>query len=526
MQLFGSSSGTSRKRKSTEIVLTSESDECNESNQEKFFIDEADQRKSAVSKQEELMEIRNFHDLGLCEWICKSATAMGFRRPFDIQRVCIPAILAGNDVMGCAQTGSGKTAAFALPILQHLSQDPYGIFAIVLTPTRELAIQISEQFSALGAAMSVRTALVIGGQNMMEQGSALARRPHIVIATPGRLRHHLESADPPNLGKAMYVVLDEADRLLATGFSSELQVILSKMHPKRRTLLFSATLTSSLSELEKLASNETVRFDLTADQPIPEMLLQQYLFMPTQVKMCYLVAVLRNIIDKAEEDTTSADDTAAMIKEHDKFKGKGRKQKSKSAKASDQSKILSSSIMIFVGTCRRCQEISETLIEVGIDCVALHSMMPQSKRIASLAKFKSHFCRIMISTDVAGRGLDIPSVDLVINMDLPKLTTDYVHRVGRTARAGRGGRALSMVTQYDVDLVHAIEECTGQILEKSVEVTEDEVVSLLNPVSKAMRVAQLKLLEAGFEEQAEIFTKRRRKQRRQHLRKVAAETDV
>ena len=525
MQLFGSSS---RKRKTAETVTTILSDEYDESVLAKQDVDVTGEEKFDLAKQEELMEIRNFHDLGLCEWICKSATAMGFRRPFDIQRVCIPAILAGNDVMGCAQTGSGKTAAFALPILQHLSQDPYGIFAIVLTPTRELAIQISEQFSALGAAMSVRTALVIGGQNMMEQGSALARRPHIVIATPGRLRHHLESADPPNLSKALYVVLDEADRLLATGFSSELQVILSKMHPKRRTLLFSATLTASLSELEKLAGKETVKFDLTADQPIPEMLLQQYLFMPTQVKMCYLVAVLRNIIDKAEEDSTSADETAAMIKEHDKFRGKGRKPKTKakSAKASDQSKILSSSIMIFVGTCRRCQEISETLIEVGIDCVALHSMMPQSKRIASLAKFKSHFCRIMVSTDVAGRGLDIPSVDLVINMDLPKLTTDYVHRVGRTARAGRGGRALSMVTQYDVDLVHAIEECTGQILEKSVEVKEDEVVSLLNPVSKAMRVAQLKLLEAGFEEQAEVFTKRRRKQRRQHLRKVAAETDV
>lgn len=477
---------------------------------------------TSVKKHQQLMEVRNFDELGLCDWICKSANAMGFRRPFDIQRVCIPAILAGNDVMGCAQTGSGKTAAFALPILQHLSQDPYGIFAIVLTPTRELAVQISEQFSALGAAMSVRTSLVIGGQNMMEQGSALARRPHIVIATPGRLRHHLESADPPNLSKALYIVLDEADRLLATGFSSELQVILSKMHPDRRTLLFSATLTSSLSELEKLAGNNTLKFDLTSDQPVPETLVQQYLFMPTQVKMCYLVAVLRSIIGKAEENSLLEEETSLSFLKEENVKGKSRKSKSKIAKPSSQSKLLSSSIMIFVGTCRRCQEIAEILIELGIDCVALHSMMPQSRRMASLAKFKSHFSRIMVSTDVAGRGLDIPSVDLVINMDLPKIATDYVHRVGRTARAGRGGRALSLVTQYDVELVHAIEEFTGQKLEQSKEVDEDEVVNLLNAVSKAMRVAQLKLLEAGFEEKAEVFTKRRRKQRRQHLRKVAA----
>ena len=197
-----------------------------------------------------------------------------------------------------------------------------------------------------------------------------------------------------------------------------------------------------------------------------------------------------------------------------------------SSKPSSQSKSLSSSIMIFVGTCRRCQEIAEILIELGIDCVALHSMMPQNRRMASLAKFKSHFSRIMVSTDVAGRGLDIPSVDLVINMDLPKIASDYVHRVGRTARAGRGGRALSLITQYDVELVHAIEEFTGQKLEQSTEVNDDEVVNLLNAVSKAMRVAQLKLLEAGSEEKAEVFTKRRRKQRRQHLRKVAAAVAV
>ena len=521
MEIFGSP--RPKKRKLSKVTSDVVIDECKTIVASDCVQDE----EKRATKQDQLMEIRNFSGLGLCDWICKSAQAMGFKRPFDIQRVCIPAILAGHDVMGCAQTGSGKTAAFALPILQHLSQDPYGIFAIVLTPTRELAIQISEQFSALGAAMSVRTALVIGGQNMMEQGAALARRPHIVIATPGRLRHHLEGADPPNLSKALYIVLDEADRLLATGFSSELQVIISKMHPQRRTLLFSATLTSSLSELEKLAGDDTLKFDLTADQPVPEMLVQQYLFMPTQVKMCYLVAVLRSIIDKAEEDPEGNEVSKSVLAlKEEKFKGKNKKSKSKSAKPSNQSKLLSSSIMIFVGTCRRCQEIAEVLMELGIDCVALHSMMPQSRRISSLAKFKSHFSRIMVSTDVAGRGLDIPSVDLVINMDLPKIATDYVHRVGRTARAGRCGRALSMVTQYDVELVHAIEEFTKQKLEPSTEVSEDEVVSLLNPVSKATRVAQLKLLEAGFEEQAEVFTKRRRKQRRQHLRKVAAEDAI
>jgi ATP-dependent RNA helicase DDX49/DBP8 len=260
MELFGTSS--SKKRKVIKDITQLEDENSPNNNVE----DENDDSESVETNQH--MEARNFNDLGLCDWICKSANAMGFKRPFDIQRACIPAILSGRDVMGCAQTGSGKTAAFALPILQHLSQDPYGIFAIVLTPTRELAIQISEQFSALGAAMGVRTTLVIGGQNMMEQGAALSRRPHIVIATPGRLRHHLESADPPNLSKALYLVLDEADRLLAAGFSSELQVILSKMHPQRKTLLFSATLTQSLTELEKLAGKDTLKFDLTTGQYI------------------------------------------------------------------------------------------------------------------------------------------------------------------------------------------------------------------------------------------------------------------
>ena len=232
--------------------------------------------------------------------MCDSVSAMGYRMPTPVQAECIPAILAGHDVIGCAETGSGKTAAFALPILQHLSQDPFGIFAIVLTPTRELAMQISEQFAAFGAAIGLRQTLIIGGENMTEQSLALKRLPHIVIATPGRLRHHLEGPDPPSLARTPYLVLDEADRLLSRGFSSELDTIISAMSStKRKTFLFSATMTESLAEVEKLAMKETLRFDLTTEGRIPAQLEHQYLFMPERVKVTYLVGVSQQDIEKA-----------------------------------------------------------------------------------------------------------------------------------------------------------------------------------------------------------------------------------
>lgn len=464
-----------------------------------------------------------FADLGLCEWICHSASAMGFRWPTEIQRMCIPAVLSGRDVMGCAETGSGKTAAFALPILHHLSQDPYGIFAVVLTPTRELAIQISEQFIALGAPMGLRVCLVIGGVGMTDQSLQLTKRPHVVIATPGRLRHHLEGPDPPIMSKAVYLVLDEADRLLASGFSSELGSILSHMSSsKRQTLLFSATLTSSLVELEKLAMKNTLKFDLTSAQRVPSQMTQQYLFVPAQVKVCYLVAVLHKILQRtvANDDDREIDDRWAL---EDGKSGKKKATKRKKDIESDivaasssapDSSVPTSSIIIFVGTCRRCQEVAEILNELGIDCVALHSMMTQLRRIAALGKFKSQLSRILIATDVASRGLDIPTVDVVINLDLPKLPVDYIHRIGRTARAGRGGRSLSLVTQYDVNLVHAIEGVTEIKLELSDEVKETDVLPLLNSVAKAIRMSQMRLTSIGFEEKLSVFEKRKRTQRK------------
>jgi ATP-dependent RNA helicase DDX49/DBP8 len=416
--------------------------------------------------------------------------------------------------MGCAETGSGKTAAFALPILQHLSEDAYGIFAVIVVPTRELAMQIKEQVAALGAPIGVRVCLVIGGLGIIDQGIELSKRPHVVCATPGRLRHHLESADPPDLSRTKYLVLDEADRLLSTGFSSELKVLLSRMSPSRKTLIFSATLTDSLEQLEKLASVSTMKYDLTKKQTIPERLVQNYLLMPPHVKMCFLVGVLKKLVSDGED-----------VEDEDATKKKDYKKKNRKRTGKEPHGVkLSMSVIIFVGTCQKCQMTQEALNQLGIDCVALHSIMSQQRRIAALGKFRNQVSQILVATDVASRGLDIPSVELVINFDLPKVAADFVHRIGRTARAGRSGRSLSFLTPHDIDLLHNIEDFTKIKMVESKEVKDDEILTLLNPVSKAMHKAEQRLMEVGFEEQAEKHAKRKKVQRKKLQKKTKQES--
>lgn len=499
-----------------------DSDASEEENREEMGAESSSSKKGADSL--------SFEGLGLSEWVCKSVAAMGFRQPTPVQQECIPAILSGHDVIGCAETGSGKTAAFALPILDHLSKDPFGIFGVILTPTRELGAQISEQFVAFGAPIGLRIALIIGGVNMTEQSLALKRLPHVIIATPGRLRAHLEGPDPPTLSKTPYLVLDEADRLLSQGFSSELGVILSAMtSKKRKTFLFSATMTDSLAEVEKLAMSNTLQFNLTSEQRVPSQLLQQYLFMPAQVKMNYLVAVLNKVVGNvgnADERDNDGDTglTSSLLSKSGKKKKKGKNRKGmyeagglykrgggdKVVTDINAERTHSSSVIIFAGTCRKCQETNEILRELGYETTVLHSMMTQPSRTLSLSNFKNQRSRILIATDVASRGLDIPEVDLVINLDLPRVAEDYIHRVGRTARAGKAGRALALVTQYDVEMVHGIEDYMGLRLQASDEVSEDDVVALLNVVSKATRLAQMNLLESGFDEKDQERRDRKR----------------
>ncbi|XP_060088789.1 probable ATP-dependent RNA helicase DDX49 [Heteronotia binoei] len=407
-----------------------------------------------------------FREFGLAPWLVAQAEQLGLKRPTPVQEACIPPALQGRDCMGCAKTGSGKTAAFVLPILQKLSEDPYGIFCLVLTPTRELAYQIAEQFRVLGKPLGLKDCIIVGGMDMVAQALELSRKPHIVIATPGRLADHLRSSTTFSLQKITFLVLDEADRLLEQGctdFTQDLEVILGAVPAARQTLLFSATLTDTLNELKQVAMNKPFFWESPSEVRTVEELDQRYLLVPEKVKDAYLVHLVQTFQD-----------------EHEDW-----------------------SIIIFTNTCKNCQVLNMMLKRFNFPSVALHSMMKQKQRFAALAKFKSSVYKILIATDVAARGLDIPTVQVVINQNTPGLPKIYIHRVGRTARAGRHGIAITLVTQYDIHLVHAIEEQIKMKLQEF-SVEERSVLNILTQVNVVRRECEIRLEATDFDEKKEI----------------------
>ncbi|KAK9741285.1 hypothetical protein RND81_03G094900 [Saponaria officinalis] len=415
-----------------------------------------------------------FAELGLSEWATKTCTELGMKKPTSVQYHCIPRILAGEDVLGLSQTGSGKTAAFALPILQKLAEEPYGVYALVVTPTRELAYQLAEQFRALGASLNLRCAVVVGGMDTITQLKALMVKPHVVISTPGRIKVLLEDNHdiPAIFSKTKFLVLDEADRVLDVDFEDELRVIFQCLPKQRQTLLFSATMTSNLKMLLEVSANKAFFYKAYEDLKFVESLKQQYLFVPKNVKEVYLLHVLSKMDD-----------------------------------------MNIRSVMIFTSRARTCHLLNLLLEELDQDAVELHSLLSLPSRLASLNRFKSRQVPCLIATDVANRGLDVPSVDLVINYDLPRDPTDYVHRVGRTARAGREGLALSFVTENDVELVHKIEAVLGKQM-KQFECKEKDVLTDITKVFKARRIARMKMLDDGFED----MVKQRKKQNMRTLK--------
>lgn len=391
-----------------------------------------------------------FKELGVDERLCEVCKSLNWNQPTKIQREAIPIALQGRDIIGLAETGSGKTAAFTLPILNSLLENPRRLFALVLTPTRELAIQIQEQVAALGSGFQIKSAVLVGGMDMMTQTVALAKKPHIIIATPGRLVDHLEKTKGFNLTALKYLVLDEADRILNMDFEKEVDKILEQIPKDRRTYLFSATMTQKVAKLQRASLKDPVRIEVSTKFQTVDHLKQFYLFIPAKYKDVYLVHILNE--------------------------------------------LSGNSFIVFCNTCPGTQRLALMLRNLGFSAIPLNGKMTQTKRLAALNKFKVKSSSVLLATDVASRGLDIPHVDVVINYDLPQHSKDYIHRVGRTARAGRYGKSITFVCQYDLEMYQKIEHLIGKKL-PLYETVEQEVMILLERVIEAERLAKIEQRE-------------------------------
>lgn len=352
----------------------------------------------------------NFHAMNLPKVLLHTLDSLNYTKPTPIQSQTIPIALNNCDILGSAQTGTGKTLAFTIPLIAHLLNNPNNS-ALILTPTRELAQQVvTVAKQLLGFKSAIRTALLIGGEPIFKQFSQLKSNPKIIVGTPGRVIDHLSRKTlKPNFS---FLVLDETDRMFDMGFGIQLEKIIGQLPKARQTLMFSATLPTNI---EKLAA--------------------KYLIQPKRISIDPVVT----FVAKLKEETIK-------VKESEKF-----------SNLLTQLEQRSGTIIIFVKTKHGAEHLSNDLCKKNHKASAMHGDLKQSKRYRVMNDFRNGHCQIMVATDIAARGLDVPHIQHVINYDLPNCPEDYIHRVGRTARAGAEGSALNLVSSQDQSKWHAIQ---------------------------------------------------------------------
>lgn len=344
-----------------------------------------------------------FSTFGLPEAMLTKLTTIGFTTPTPIQEKSIPEAMLGKDILGTAQTGTGKTAAFGLPLVNHLLNKPHSM-ALVMTPTRELAVQVMTQVKAfLPEGCGIKTALLIGGEAMFKQLNQLQTKPRIIIGTPGRINDHLER-DTLRLGKTDFLVLDEADRMLDMGFGVQLEAIAGYLPEVRQTLMFSATVPPNIMKLAKNYLKDPVRVETAAPHLAAPKIKQE----------------LVHVNDDSKHD--------ALVKLLDARSGQ---------------------IIVFVKTKHGCDRLARRLVRENHSADAIHGDLRQGQRDRVIRTFRKNEVRILVATDVAARGLDIPMLETVINFDLPQCPEDYIHRIGRTGRNGQEGEAICLINNSD-----------------------------------------------------------------------------
>lgn len=368
----------------------------------------------------------NFLELGLTKRVATALESFGFTEPTEIQKQAIPVILAGRDVLASAETGSGKTAAYALPIIQMIKgSSERKPRVLVLVPTRELALQVQSQFERFSDSSGMRSVVVYGGTGYEKQTRILRRGVDVIVATPGRLFDHIERGNA-DLSKVTMLVLDEADRMLDMGFMPQVRKIVDETAEKHQTLLFSATINKSVerSAIEFLSNPVTVK--INSNQVEPSAIEQRVYHVAEMEKDALLMQLI-----KEQPETNS--------------------------------------VLVFARTRHKAAKIRKKLCAGDIRAEEIHGDISQSQREKTLARYRDGQFSVLVATDIAARGLDIPSISHVVNYDLPNSAADYVHRIGRTGRAGRSGVALSFVCADQRHLMRDIEKVTGRPMDPSSE---------------------------------------------------------
>ena len=421
----------------------------------------------------------SFEIMKLEKWIKKVISYLSYKEPTIVQKYIIPQILKDKSVIAVSKTGTGKTASFCLPILSELSKDPYSLYSIILEPTRELVLQVEEKLKLFSTGFNLRMCSLIGGEDYTSQLKELDKIPHIIIATPGRLVSFLENKSIKLVENLRYFVMDEFDQLLNDTIKPDVDKIIKYLPEDRKTLFFSATIVQTLNELKKylgkndkeelyyynnnedntdnkaeIKNNEKINIEtpLKIKNKINEDVNLKYILVPQKLKEHYLLFLLRN-------------------------------------------KYRETSCLIFVNHVKQCDFLYNLCKLFELKVSHLHSKMTQRNRREDLQKFKGSISKILISTDLASRGLDIKQCDLVINFDMPLSSQTFIHRAGRTGRIGNKGLCISFISQHDIELLNGIESDLNADFKEIEDIDQDEIMVDTGLVSKGIKITKMKMIK-------------------------------
>lgn len=405
-------------------------------------------------------DLVTFYDLALCTEMIDAAKSIGWDYPVAIQEHALPPALQGRDVLGMAETGSGKTGAFALPMLHHLLEQRTPFFGLVLEPTRELVFQVSEVFRALGQGIGLKVCAITGGVDEKSQISSLEKKPHIVVATTGRLKQILRERPQINMSSVRVLVFDEADRMLGSSFLEEVKAILSHIGTGHQTLLFSATMPDEVASLVKMSLTDPVKVELADRHQVAHTLTEYFAVAPTNRKEALLHVLLSENRNKTS--------------------------------------------IVFTNACKTAHVLATMLQTLRVSAVLYHGKMQQKDRHRAIEKFKAGGYSVLVTTNVASRGLDVPHVDCVINYDIPDECEEYIHRVGRAGRAARCGFAITMITMNDILQYGRLEKFLKKKLDRK-QIDDSEIAKVMESVERAKK--------AGNESYKELAKKQKAKKR-------------